>query len=159
MDPMQKEVRIGGKQLPLQTKKLIVSHPDLRGQTPKEEDAGSACETAKRASETSSVKDLDYAEHLGFNKHSPIYHPLHQPYFSSSNHAYRTPLRMNQGGPHIVNKDHMNKLVTEEDTMAKVSAEFEQLQKKGTYSVAMHMKNSSFNSKNKTRAPQPSISE
>ena len=115
-------------------------------------------------SETSSVKDLDYGQHLGFanlGMKSPMYHPLHQnqPYFSNSNHAYRTPLRMNQGGAQVVNNDRVKKLVSEEDTQAKVSAEFEQLQKKGTYSVAMHMKNASLHSKNKSRGPQPSISE
>ena len=54
-----------------------------------------------------------------------MYHPLHQPYFSNSNHAYRTPLRMNQGGSQVVNNESVNKLVSEEDTRAKVTAEFE----------------------------------
>ena len=34
---------------------------------------------------------------------------------------------MNQGGAQVVNNDLVKKLVSEEDTQAKVSAEFEQL--------------------------------
>ena len=70
---------------------------------------------------------------------------------------HRTPLKMNKGGPHIINNDQRMKLVStmesdhsiKQDAEIKVSKELELLDKKSTYSVAQHIKNSSYQSKNK----------